>query len=94
MPACRQIVRAHNCSITLKNNPGTGTSIILRLLLQPLITIGHINRLVNKAVRQSDDSDLFSVPQSDWKTGRKTLFHGRCLANKRKIKNATTDTYN
>ena len=41
LPVCRQIVRAHNGSITLKNNPGGGASIILRLPLRPLITLGH-----------------------------------------------------
>ncbi|HHL35031.1 MAG TPA: sensor histidine kinase [Desulfobulbaceae bacterium] len=41
LPVCRQIVRAHNGSITFKNNPGGGASIILRLPLRPLITIGH-----------------------------------------------------
>ncbi|HHB77441.1 MAG TPA: ATP-binding protein, partial [Desulfobulbus sp.] len=48
LPVCRQIVRAHNGSITLKNNPGGGASIILRLPLRPLITIGH-GRRTNRA---------------------------------------------
>jgi len=49
LPVCRQIVRAHNGSITLINNPGGGASIILRLPLRPLITIGHTRRIDNRA---------------------------------------------
>jgi signal transduction histidine kinase len=41
LPVCRQIVRAHNGSITLVNNPDGGASIILRLPLRPLVTIGR-----------------------------------------------------
>jgi len=40
LPVCRQIVRAHNGSIALVNNPDKGASIILHLPLRPLITIG------------------------------------------------------
>ncbi len=40
LPVCRQIVRAHNGSISLVNNPDKGASIILHLPLRPLITIG------------------------------------------------------
>ncbi|HHD63176.1 MAG TPA: sensor histidine kinase [Desulfobulbaceae bacterium] len=41
LPVCRQIVRAHNGSITLVNNPDDGASIILHLPLRPLVTIGR-----------------------------------------------------
>ena len=44
LPICRQIVRAHNGSITFQNNAGGGASIILRLPLRPLITLGHSSR--------------------------------------------------
>ena len=41
LPVCRQIIRAHNGSITLVNNPDGGASIVLHLPLRPLVTIGR-----------------------------------------------------
>lgn len=40
LPVCRQIVRAHNGSITLINKKEGGASVIIHLPLRPLVTIG------------------------------------------------------
>jgi len=39
LPVCRQIVRAHNGSITLSNAKDGGVSVLIRLPLQPLVTL-------------------------------------------------------
>ena len=44
LPVCRQIVRAHNGSITLINKKKGGASVIIRLPLRPLVTIGEDKR--------------------------------------------------
>ncbi len=40
LPVCRQIIRAHNGSILLINRKAAGASIVIRLPLRPLVTIG------------------------------------------------------
>ena len=40
LPVCRQIIRAHNGSIVLVNQETGGASVVIRLPLRPLVTIG------------------------------------------------------
>jgi len=44
LPVCRQIVRAHNGSITLINAKDGGVSVLIRLPLQPLVTVEKNSR--------------------------------------------------
>jgi len=44
LPVCRQIIRAHNGSITLVNNKNGGASVVIHLPLRPLATIGEEQR--------------------------------------------------
>lgn len=41
LPVCRQIVRAHNGSIKLLNRDQGGATVVIRLPLRPLVTVGH-----------------------------------------------------
>ncbi len=50
LPVCRQIVRAHNGSITLINNKEGGASVRIRLPLRPLVTIGEDKRMTPPSV--------------------------------------------
>lgn len=40
LPVCRQIIRAHNGSITLHNNKNRGTTVVIHLPLRPLVALG------------------------------------------------------